>query len=305
MLTTKEILEKYSLIIEKEIKTTEFKKVLLLKDNKNNKYILKIYLVNIYREGREIEKKFLLTVKDKQFKSLIFPNIIDYGDNYLLMDYLHIYEYDKDAIINSKWSNDDIKLLISGLIEFQNIQVPSKFFSFKKRVFGFLFPPFKIITLLSDTKLFNLTSLLILVKLIIFYILSIPFFKYTLTHHDLQRTNFTFHKMAKKIPMLDFESLYYLGDPFLDILHYLTTASYKLEDWTFQLKILREYIRAINQSGSYITLLSNKIRMILLIYNYNYYFSVRNIKLKNIFLKNVFFLLSNKNFNKWIYPILA
>ena len=305
MLTTKEILDKYSLNIEKEIKTTEFKKVLLLNDNKNNKYILKIYLANIYREGREIEKNFLLAVKDKKFKSLIFPNIIDYGDNYLLMDYLHIYEYDKDAIINRKWSNDDIKLFISGLIEFQDIQISSEYLSFKKKVFGFLFPPLKLITLLNNTKLFNLISLLILVKLIIFYILSIPFLKYTVTHHDLQRSNVTFHKRARKISIMDFESLYYLGDPFLDILHYLTTASYKLEDWNFQLKILREYIRTINQNGSYIPLLSNRIRIILLVYNYNYYFTVRNIKLKNIYFKNILFLLSNKNFNKWIYPILA
>ena len=105
--------------------------------------------------------------------------------------------------------------------------------------------------------------------------------------------------------MLDFERLHYLADPLLDILHYLISASFKIENWSFQTEILKRFLKTENYINNTIIGLHDRIRLILLLYSYNYFLSVKNHKIKKAYAENIKFLLSESLYNQWVNLLIT
>ena len=295
-----EILNRYSLTFQKRLKKTEFKEVFLLKGNYHNKYILKIYLKNVNSKSQQMEKNFLRKIKNKKFDFLIFPEILACGKNFLLTNYIHRIEYDKATIRKRKWTTDNITLIVSALKEFQNIQIPSRYFSIKQRLLDPFLPVIKLAIFIPKIKKKINISQKNIYKLIYRYLYMYPQYTKTLSHNDLQISNFTFHNDYKKMSMIDFERLHFFADPLMDVLNYLVTASYKIENWTFQSKILKEYLSFVVTKKIINRALADRIKLILLFYCCSYFLSVKNIEIKNSYFENIKFLSSDFSYNKWI-----
>jgi predicted Ser/Thr protein kinase len=294
------VLKEHSLTIVEEVKKSAFKKVFLLNGNSNKKFILKVYRSEKQQKSKKIEKNFLNCIKHKKFDFLIFPEIVAYGDSFLLMNYIQRFEFNKSTIQQKEWTRDNIKLIVSALQEFQNIKVPVVNFSIEHRLLGSIIPPMKLAFLVKNDSQTTKRSQRQIFRLILKYMQHCIRFRKTLSHNDLQISNFTFHTDQKKMSMLDFERLHYLGDPFLDILHYLITASYKIEKWSFQSEILKEYINYEKKHKNSIIGLYDRIKLILLLYSYNYFLSVKNHKIKKAYSENISFLLSGSRYNQWM-----
>jgi hypothetical protein len=295
-----QILKKHSLTIIEKVKKSDFKEVFLLIGNSNKKFILKVYLSKKQRTSEQIEKNFLCSIKGKKFDFLIFPEIIDYGNNYLLMNYIQRNEFTKKTIQEKEWTCENIKLIVSALQEFQSIRTPAVDFSLRNRLLGSIIPPMKLALLVKRDIRTKKRSKGQITHLILKYMQHCLRFRKALSHNDLQISNFTFHSDQEKMSMLDFERLHYLGDPFLDILHYLITASYKIENWSFQAEILKQYLKNENIFKNTLIGLNDRIRVILLLYSYNYFLSVKNHKIKKAYEENIKFLLSDSLYNQWV-----
>ena len=300
-----QILKKHSLTIVEKVKISAFKEVFILIGNSNEKFILKIYLSKKQRTSEQIEKNFLHCIKGKKFDFLIFPEIIDYGNNYLLMNYIPRNEFTKKAIQEKEWTSDHIKLVVSALQEFQRIRMPAVNFSLKNRLLGSIIPPMKLAFLVTKDIQTATPSKIQISRLIFKYMQHCLRFRKALSHNDLQISNFTFHSNQKKMSMLDFERLHYLADPLLDILHYLISASFKIENWSFQTEILKRFLKTENYINNTIIGLHDRIRLILLLYSYNYFLSVKNHKIKKAYAENIKFLLSESLYNQWVNLLIT
>lgn len=300
MFNQQEILNKYCLTIDKIIKSMPDREIYLLIDKNNNKYALKIYKYN--NEALKQEIDFLTRIKNIDFTSIRFPEIVDSGYNYLLFNYIDRELIHRSTALKRRWSEDDVNLWVNGLIEFQNIEIKINLFSLKKRILGFIFPVFRMIILMPKCRdIISLNKIIIISKLLVLYIICRLSFKNVPTHYDLQSYNYTFIKKEKKMSMIDFEFLYYKGDPLYDILHYITIPLQKMEDWTFQIDLLNEFLRNKYKNTRKIRSLLYRIRLILLICNLSRLLNFQNEKeKKEVYIENVSLLLNKSSFKYWI-----
>ena len=303
MVNAEEIIDKYSLSIEEILNRTNSKIVYLLVDKNGKRYVLKIYKRNSAK--LKIERQFLSRVNHIRYQFIRFPQLVDFGDNYILIDYVEREHFTRDTIVDREWSADDVKLWVSGLIEFQRIEIPSNDFSFKQRVIGIIYPVCRIPILLPKCrKSIDLKAFGVIFKMALCYSLSRPFFRNVLTHYDLQTYNYTFMKKERKMSILDFEFPYYRGDPLFDILYYVSIPIKTLEDWTFQAAILKEYIKQVIGSAWRSRSLLSRIRLILLVSNLSRYLSfINDTNKKNIYSENIKLLVNGESFNRWVSSI--
>ena len=299
-----EILNRHSLKIEATLKESKFKKVLLVKDDRQKQFILKIYLIFADNYSQKTERNFLLKIKNQKFNFLIFPQVIDYGNNYLLINCVPRIEFAKKSIAKNNWSKDNISLIVSALREFQNINLPENSFYLHQKILGPYLPAFKLAYFSNKiNKKIHIPTKKIH-KLIFRYIYKSPQFRKTISHRDLQISNFTFHHDYRKMSMIDFERLHVRSDPLLDILNYLITASSQIDKWTFQSDILKEYLNAIMPINGFSKGLADRVKLILLFYCCSYFLSVKNSKIKDAYLANIRFLSSDDRYQRWLDSLL-
>lgn len=305
---THELLERHSLTAEKVLHAPEKKIIYLLKDKNQHKYVLKIYDTQsqILKQNLQSEIKFLKRINSVDFKYIQFPRIIDNGENYLLMSYIEREHTHRSTVLNRKWSDDDIKLWVAGLVEFQNVKVLSSDFTLKKRVLGFMYPVYRMFTLIPKCRnLIDWKAFLTISKLSLLYICTRLYFRNVLTHYDLHTYNFSFVKNERKMSMLDFEKLYYLGDFLYDILCYITIPIQKMKDWTFQTDLLNEFIKQKPEQSKHLRSLLLRIRFILLVRNFSRYLNFLNDSDKKaVYSENVKLLLNGKSYYDWVSSAL-
>lgn len=299
MVDPKKIIEKHSLGIEKIIRETDAKVLYLLTDKNGSKFILKFYKYN--NSDLRTEKRLLSRVKLLKCSYITFPRLIDSGKNFILEDYIERELWTRDTILEKDWTADDIELWVSGLREFQNINLPGRLFSIKQRLMGLIYPVYRIFILtLKCRRLINLRAFGTILKLTFNYTLHRLFLKNALTHYDLQTTNYTFMKNEYKMSMIDFELPYFGGDPLFDVLYYISIPTKTLADWTFQKEIFREYIKQEYENKYDSKSLMNRTRLILLVCNLSRYLSFINDAEKNtIYSENINLLLNGESFNRW------
>lgn len=304
MVNVKEITDKFSLRIEKILHSTGSKIIYFLVDKNGKRFVLKIHKNN--NTNLKVEQMFLSRVKHFKYRYIQFPHLIEYGNSYILIDYIEREHFTRDTILEREWSIDDIRLWVSGLIEFQNIEIASKHFSVKQRLMGIIYPVCRIFILLPKCrKLIDLKALAVIFKITLNYFISRFFLKNTLTHYDLQTYNYTFMKNERKMSMLDFELSYYRGDPLFDVLYYISIPIKTFEDWTFQTALLKEYIRQVYGGTRCSRSLLYRIRLILLVSNLSRYLSfINDTNKKNIYSENIKLLVNGESFNRWVCSIL-
>lgn len=303
MLDEKEIITrlicKYSIRKYSILRRTKHKVIYIL-ENDNSKYVLKIYIIKSKRD--EFERIFLSHVNRSELQNIYFPKIIDYGPYYILIEYIIREYYTRDSICERQWTDSDIKLWVAGLTEFQKISISPQLFSFKNRMIGSVYPVFKSLLLSPNCfETLNLRSILQIWMLTASYFHSLFFFRKILTHYDLQTYNYTFMKNDRKMSLIDFEIPYYLGDPLYDILYFITIPIKKITDWTFQGRLLREYLRINHKARYYPKIIKNRIRLILLLCNLQRMINFRGkLDYQEKYHKNIELLLNNNTFERWI-----
>lgn len=304
MVGLEEIIDKYSLSIEKIIHRTYSKIVYLLVNKNGKRFVLKMYKRNSAK--LKTEQQFLSRVNHVNYRYIRFPRLVEFGNNYVLVDYVEREHFTRDTIVDREWSADDVKLWVSGLIEFQRIEIPSNDFSFKQRVMGIIFPVCRILILLPKCReSIDLKAFGVIFKMALCYSLSRPFFRNVLTHYDLQTYNYTFMKNERKMSILDFELPRYRGDPLFDVLYYLSIPIMKLKDWTFQAAILTEYIKQVYGGAWDSKSLLSRIRLILLVRNLSRYLGfINDTNKKMTYSENVRLLLNGESFYGWVSSIL-
>ncbi len=300
MVNVKEITDKFSLRIEKILHSTGSKIIYYLVDKNGKRFVLKFNKHN--KTKLRTEQKFLTRIKNLPFRYVRFPQLIEYGTNHILIDYIEREHWTRETILEKKWSYNEIQLWVSGLREFQNVDMPRNHFSLKQRLMGFIYPVFRVFILLPKCrKLISFRALGVILKLTLSYSLSRFFFKNTLTHYDLQMYNYTFMNNEKKMSMIDFEMPYYGGDPLFDVLYYISIPIRKFEDWTFQIDLLKEYIKQEYEGAWHSKSLLCRMRLILLVSNLSRYLGfINDGDKKKIYSENIRILLDSKSFSRWV-----
>lgn len=300
MVNAKEIIDKYSLRIENTIHSTSSKSIYFLVGENGERFVLKMYKYD--RANSEIEQKFLSAVKHRKFEYIRFPNMIAHGNNYILVDYVEREHVTRDTILERQWSPDDVRLWVSGLREFQNIDIPSHYFSVKQRYMGIIYPVCRLLLLLPKCReLINLRAWGVVFKIVLNYSMARFSFKNALTHYDLQMYNYAFMSDKRKMSMLDFELSYYRGDPLFDVLYYISIPIRKFKDWTFQIDLLKEYIKQEYEGTWHSKSLLCRIRLILLVSNLSRYLGfINDSDKKKIYSENIRILLDSKSFSRWV-----
>lgn len=295
-----EVLEKHSLRLSSVIQYQGPKATFLLTDEVGSRYVLK---ASARINGLELERHFLLQIRNLNFEYIRFPKLIDFGANYLLLEFLDREHYTRETVTQRDWSLDDIRLWIHGLLEFQNIPMNSTFFSVKNRLMGIFYPVIRLILLIPGSMhLFSLKSWTSIAVIIFAYLSMRPFFRHVLTHYDLQTYNYTFMRSEPKMSILDFEISYFQGDPLFDILYFITIPINEIIRWTFQKDLLKEGLRQFREKGINLAGQLTRIRLILLVCNLSrYHYFINDSAKRMTYYNNIRFLLDRKAFRWWAF----
>jgi len=177
------------------------------------------------------EREFLRRAPHDRLQSLALPRLrAVYADGYLI-DYHEREHHTRDTIVDRAWGDEDVRRFVGGLREFQSIRVPRRAFSWRRRVLGWAYPAYRLFRLDRRTALLCLR-----------YVLARPCWRNVLTHYDLHTYNYAFAADGR-MSMIDFERMYASGDPLYDLLYFCTIPPVRLEDWTFQRRLLRALLR--------------------------------------------------------------
>lgn len=212
------------LTIKQVLQEAAGKRVLLVEEPDGKQSVLK-------RPCARLEREFLRAVAGRAFRSLDFPRLLDEGDDFVRVAFLDREHHTRDSILERRWTPEDVRLWVDGLLEFQRIRLPARPFGAKRRVLGWMYPVFRALQMrapLGPT---------------LSYALARPFFRNRTCHYDLQTYNYAFRVGARKMSLLDFEFSYYSGDPLFDLLYFCSIPTVRLEDWTFQKELVREFLR--------------------------------------------------------------
>ncbi len=147
-----------------------------------------------------------------------------------LIDFCEREHQTRDTIQQRDWSDDDVRAFVRGLREFQEIAVRTLPFSRRHRLLGWAYPAFRLLSLDKRSAVLCLG-----------YMLARPMWKNALTHYDLHTFNYAFTPDGR-MSMLDFERMYASGDPLFDLLYFCTIPPVRMDAWTFQARLLREFL---------------------------------------------------------------
>jgi hypothetical protein len=299
MLDPKTILDRHSLIVESVLQETPFGTTYLVINQDNNKFVLKIYLDKSKTRGSVVERKFLALANDREFRHLLIPRLIAHDQNYMLMEFIDREYWTRDTILERAWSKSDVRLWVSGLLEFQTIELPANWFSLRRRIYGRFYPIIRAFSALKyGRRVLRMSDVAKIAWLCVRYLAGMHDFRRALTHYDLQTYNYSLTTDRKMASMLDFEIAYYTGDPLFDLLYYNSIPVQKLEEWTYQGDLLRNYIEITGASPEK---LENRVRLILLVCNLLGCSRLRDDPAKKkVFEENIGNILHNNWFGAWL-----
>jgi thiamine kinase-like enzyme len=294
MFDKKNFLSQRSLTVLRLLQTTNSKTVELLINEKNERFVLKT--IHKISKATEIEKQFLIKTTGLKFRVLSLPQLLEYGENFLLMTFVDREHHTRNTIINREWIDSDVERFVNGLIEFQTLSINlSPWFDFKKRFMSVVYPVIK--TLLSiktglQQNTFSFIEIIKIFQMCFIYLLFRVTFKNVITHYDLTTYNYSFSG-KDKMSMIDFELGYPKGDPVFDIIYFISIPPVLITNWTFQKKILINYMHKQNINYA----LKNRIRFILMLCNLRRCFFYNDNEKRAICIEN-FQRLLHQNIDK-------
>jgi hypothetical protein len=233
------------------------KRVSVVEGDRGERLVLKRY-PGPTRAAR-LERAFLRAAASRPLDSLEVPRVVADGDDFLLTGFVEREHQTRDTILERAWTAGDVRLWVRGLLEFQALPLPARLFSFRQRVLGWLYPVFRAAALWRDLPRRGVAA-----GLVARYVFARPFFRNVATHYDLQTHNYAFRIGARKMSLLDFEFSYCRGDPLFDLLYFVTIPVARLEEWTIQRDLVREFLAQWKGSRAG---LRTRVRLILLVCN--------------------------------------
>lgn len=204
--------------------------------------ILKVNKLFPAKLGRE--SAFLRLASLREFRHLKLPRILDHGPGWMLMEHVRLVPYTRDSVLEKDWSAEQIERWVGALYEFQSIPQSSAGFRVREKLKGACYPLLRFFELRKAVrKRVRGARLLQLAWMLFQYLCYRPFLRQVTTHYDLNTFNFTNEAGSDRMLMIDFEAGAFRGDRYYDILYYLTLPTVSLDQWTFQRRLLREWVR--------------------------------------------------------------
>jgi hypothetical protein len=237
--------------------------VWLLSDAEGRKLVVKRYHAGLQRF--EKERDFLLCGRRRPLAALYLPEVIDSGPDYLLLEFVPREHLTRETVSARNWTEDDIKLWVEALLEFQELRPRRRAFSVKEQLAGLVYPVARTSEqLLRYGGRLTFRQRLVIVKMLAAYVVQRFLFRNVCTHYDLQTSNYTFMVGKRRMSMLDCEFSYFLGDPYFDILYYVTIPPVRWREWTFERQLLKTFFSLLNGRSWVNKGRENRVRLILL-----------------------------------------
>lgn len=237
-----DIMKSHGLTLLRNLQDTEFKTVDLMENASGEKSVLKY--CKTHCPSLALEKDVLVAVNAQTSHYLVFPRLLGFEPDYLLMSFVEREDQTRETISQRNWTGSDIMVLSRGLREFQNLEMPASIYTLKQKLMGPFYPTLKALLSIPTISGRRALSFFKLVKFVAFafrYILHRPFIRYGTTHYDMTTLNCAFAN-SDKLSILDLELGYAGGDPLFDICYFLTIPPTGLMDWTFQRKALAHFV---------------------------------------------------------------
>lgn len=270
--------------------------VWLLSDAQGRKLVLKRYIAAF--EQFEKERDFLLRGGHSSLRALYLPEVIESGEDFLLLEFVPREHLTRETVSTREWTDDDIDLWVKGLLEFQQLQPNRRVFSIRHQLAGLAYPVVRMVKQLGlRGPTLSLRQKLMIARLLFSYLAMRPFFRNLCTHYDLQTYNYTFMIERRRVSMLDYEFKYYLGDPYFDILYYVTIPPVRWSEWTFQRRLLIAFFSSMKGRRKVNVGRETRIRLILLGCNIgrHLYFD-KDPEKQRVYADNIRDLLDNGSF---------
>jgi len=288
-----QILAKHNLSIDKLLKTSLISSTYIVNQT-NNQLILKHYN-EYYLDKLCKEKEFIKAANNHNLEYLKVPKLYNSGESYILIEYVDRMHTTRDTIIDYDWTKDKINLWTNGLLEFQSLDTPKKCFSLTKRTISRLFPIIRFLQLIKYTHFRFTNSNRLVLSLIIKYFFQIFNIKLVTTHYDLQTYNYCF-SYDNIMSLIDYEFSHYRGDPFYDIIYYISIPIVLIHDWTFQFQLLKSFV---NNGEFKINISSSRLRFLLLLCQLQRYHTFKKkgeLVYCKVYQENIISILDNNQF---------
>lgn len=249
--------------------------------------------------GFQIEKDFYLRHSGRTFQFLRIPNLIDAGERHLLLEYVPREVYTRDSILDRDWSDADVKLWVDALLELHQLEPSKQLYSLTRRWTGTVYPIVRAIHQLREWRgTFSPEQWRSAAKLIGQYAACRPFVKYVCTHFDLQTYNYTFVEDERQMSLVDFEFPYHEGDPYFDVIYYISIPTCDLRRWTFQKRILKAFYERVERLDGYNAGRGVRTRLLLLLANMaRHDFFREDAGRRAIYERNIRLLLDDRAFD--------
>jgi hypothetical protein len=258
-LTPDAVLARRSLRPRKVLQERAGRRVLLAEAPDGARFVLK--QVDPGAAGTRVERAFLRSVRDRAFRFLRLPRLVDEGDDYLVTEFVAREARTGATILERRWSESDVALWVDALREFQEIEMPAAPFTRRQRLAGSLYP---VVRALDLWRRFGARmpagAARALPGLLARNIAARPSVRLVATHYDFHTYNYAFCTGEDRMSLLDFEFSYYLGDPLWDLLYFLTQPETPLDAWTFQPALFRRFLEGRTEAA-----LATRVRLILLV----------------------------------------
>ena len=218
--------------------------VLLVRDSRGKLLVFKYY--KFVRPTIQVEKQFLKFSQNIPFESLRLPQLIKTGDNFIILEFVPRHDWTRETILQYRWSDNDIKCWVAGLVEFQNIPFSCDFFNVKRKILGIYYPLVYFFRLWRKCYVsIPLYAWPIILCWAARYLVDAARTNRVFTHYDLQANNCALTRDKQKLSIIDFELPFYKGDQFFDIINYLMNPVCYFGRWSFQLKLWNEYVQQV------------------------------------------------------------
>ena len=241
------------------IQATDESSVYLMQGADGVMYVLKKFAES--SRSLAIERDFYERHRGRAFEFIHVPRLVDSGRSHLLLEYVERESQSRDSILERSWSLDDRKLWVDGLLEFQRLRPARGLYSLRRRVTSPIYPAIDVARRCGSLSSGDGIRA---ARLIAAYLYFRPSIRYVCTHFDLHTTNFAFMANERRMSMLDFRLPYYLGDPYLDVLYYLSIPAVEIEKWTFQGDLLRTFLEKVSALRGYNAGRRLRVRMLLM-----------------------------------------
>ena len=216
--------------------------VFLMQSRDGGRFVLKQFARPM--RAFEMERDFYERCGERSFRFVHMPRLVESGTNHLLLEYVDRESHSRDSILTRNWTDEDVALWVDALLEFQGLRPDSRLFSVSRHLASLVYPVISILQqLIRESYGLSLRQKARLGALIGGYLLHRPAVRYVCTHYDLQTNNYAFMVNERRMSVLDFRFPYYLGDPYLDVLYYVSIPTVPLNEWTFQKRLVRRFLK--------------------------------------------------------------